>query len=71
MDEPTLGLDVLARRELWSEIEKLKGKMTVVLTTHYLEEAEALSDRVAVMLISRMSIPKTALGLWSWRYTMT
>ena len=49
LDEPTLGLDVLARRELWQVIEALRGRMTVVLTTHYLEEAEALSDRVGVM----------------------
>lgn len=49
LDEPTLGLDVLARRELWSLIEKLKGKMTVILTTHYLEEAEILSDRIGIM----------------------
>lgn len=49
LDEPTLGLDVLARRELWGLINKLKGKITVILTTHYLEEAEALSDRVAIM----------------------
>lgn len=49
LDEPTLGLDVRARRELWEEVRALKGKITVVLTTHYLEEAEALSDRVAVM----------------------
>ncbi|MCR4616258.1 MAG: ABC transporter ATP-binding protein [Clostridiales bacterium] len=49
LDEPTLGLDVLARRELWSIIEKLKGKITIILTTHYLEEAEHLSDRIAVM----------------------
>lgn len=50
LDEPTLGLDVLARRELWKEIESLKGKMTIILTTHYMEEAEALSDRIAVMI---------------------
>ena len=49
LDEPTLGLDVLARRELWRTIEALKGKMTIVLTTHYMEEAEALSDRIGVM----------------------
>lgn len=49
LDEPTLGLDVLARRELWQVIEKLKGKMTIILTTHYLEEAESLSDRVGIM----------------------
>jgi ABC-2 type transport system ATP-binding protein len=49
LDEPTLGLDVLARRELWHLIEKLKGKMTIILTTHYLEEAESLSDRIGIM----------------------
>ena len=49
LDEPTLGLDVLARRELWRTIESLKGKMTVILTTHYMEEAEALSDRIGIM----------------------
>lgn len=49
LDEPTLGLDVLARRELWEVVEGLKGKMTVILTTHYMEEAEALSDRVGIM----------------------
>lgn len=63
LDEPTLGLDVLARRELWNEIEKLKGKMTVVLTTHYLEEAEALSDRVAVMSAGRLAAVGTADAL--------
>lgn len=49
LDEPTLGLDVIARRELWKFIEELKHSATVVLTTHYMEEAEALSDRIAVM----------------------
>jgi ABC-2 type transport system ATP-binding protein len=49
LDEPTLGLDVIARSELWETIRKLKGKVTVVLTTHYMEEAEALSDRVGIM----------------------
>ncbi len=49
LDEPTLGLDVLARRELWRVIERLKGKITIILTTHYLEEAESLSDRVGIM----------------------
>lgn len=49
LDEPTLGLDVLARRELWKSIKRLKGKMTIVLTSHYLEEIEALCDRVAIM----------------------
>lgn len=49
LDEPTLGLDVLARRELWKTIESLKGKMTIILTTHYMEEAEALADRIGIM----------------------
>lgn len=49
LDEPTLGLDVLARAELWGMIRALKGKITIVLTTHYMEEAEALSDRIAIM----------------------
>ena len=49
LDEPTLGLDVLARRQLWREIEALKKNMTIVLTTHYMEEAEALADRIVIM----------------------
>ena len=49
LDEPTLGLDVISRRELWDIIFKLKGKVTIILTTHYMEEAEKLSDRVGVM----------------------
>lgn len=50
LDEPTLGLDVLARKGLWNIIRDLKGKVTIVLTTHYMEEAESLSDQVAVMV---------------------
>ena len=49
LDEPTLGLDVIARRELWKIINNMKGKITIILTTHYLEEAEALCDKVAIM----------------------
>lgn len=49
LDEPTLGLDVIARRELWSVIKKLRSRTTVILTTHYLEEAESLSDRIGIM----------------------
>ena len=49
LDEPTLGLDVFARRDLWKVIETLKGRVTIVLTTHYMEEAENLSDRICVM----------------------
>jgi ABC-2 type transport system ATP-binding protein len=58
LDEPTLGLDVLARRELWASIKALKGKVTIILTTHYLEEAEALSDRVGIMVNGKL----TAIG---------
>ena len=54
LDEPTLGLDVIARRELWKEIEKLRKKMTIILTTHYMEEAEALADRIGVMIKGKM-----------------
>lgn len=49
LDEPTLGLDVIARKELWSIIKELKGKITIILTTHYMEEAESLSDRIGIM----------------------
>ena len=49
LDEPTLGLDVLARSELWDVIRELKGKITIILTTHYMEEAETLSDRIGIM----------------------
>ena len=49
LDEPTLGLDVIAKRELWKAINNLKGKMTIILTTHYMEEAQQLSDRLAIM----------------------
>ena len=49
LDEPTLGLDVIARQELWDVIRSLKGKVTIVLTTHYMEEAAALSDRIGIM----------------------
>lgn len=63
LDEPTLGLDVLARRELWQVIEALRGRMTVVLTTHYLEEAEALSDRVGIMAHGQLKALGTAEAL--------
>ncbi len=49
LDEPTLGLDVLARQDLWQVIKELKGKITIILTTHYMEEARALADRIGVM----------------------
>ena len=63
LDEPTLGLDVLARRELWHVIEKLKGKITIILTTHYLEEAEALSDRIGIMAKGELKAEGTAAEL--------
>lgn len=49
LDEPTLGLDVISRKELWKVIKELKGKITIILTTHYMEEAKSLSDRVGIM----------------------
>ena len=54
LDEPTLGLDVIARHDLWKEIRSLKGKTTIVLTTHYMEEAAALSDRIGIMKNGRL-----------------
>lgn len=60
LDEPTLGLDVLARSDLWDVIRSLKGKVTIVLTTHYMEEAEALSDRIAIMKDGRLLVCDTA-----------
>ncbi len=63
LDEPTLGLDVLARRELWSVIRGLKGRATIILTTHYLEEAESLSDRVGIMAAGRLRAVGTAAEL--------
>lgn len=59
LDEPTLGLDVIARSDLWDIIRKLKGSVTVILTTHYMEEAESLSDRVAIMKNGKLLICDT------------
>ena len=59
LDEPTLGLDVLARSDLWDLIRSLKGKVTIILTTHYMEEAEALSDRIAIMQDGRLLLCDT------------
>lgn len=60
LDEPTLGLDVIARSELWDIIRSLKGKVTVLLTTHYMEEAEALSDRIGIMRDGKLLTVGTA-----------
>ena len=60
LDEPTLGLDVIARHDLWDAIRELKGKVTVILTTHYMEEAEALSDRIGIMKEGRLLAEGTA-----------
>ena len=60
LDEPTLGLDVLARSDLWDLIRSLKGKVTIILTTHYMEEAEALSDRIAIMKDGKLLLCDTA-----------
>ena len=54
LDEPTLGLDVIARRELWHTIKLLKQQMTIILTTHYMEEAESLADRIGIMKDGRL-----------------
>lgn len=63
LDEPTLGLDVIARRELWRVITRLKGKITIILTTHYMEEAEALSDQIGIMAKGRLKAIGTAAEL--------
>ena len=63
LDEPTLGLDVLARRELWQEIEALKSRITIVLTTHYMEEAERLADRVGIMANGKLRVCGTPAEL--------
>ncbi len=63
LDEPTLGLDVLARSDLWEVIRALKGKITIILTTHYMEEAEALSDEIGIMKDGRLLARGTAQAL--------
>ena len=60
LDEPTLGLDVLARHDLWKVIRSLKGRITIILTTHYMEEAESLSDRIGIMREGRLLAVGTA-----------
>ena len=63
LDEPTLGLDVIARSELWELIGAMKGKITIILTTHYMEEAEALSDRIGIMKDGKLLVVGTARQL--------
>ena len=63
LDEPTLGLDVISRSDLWDIIRSLKGEVTIILTTHYMEEAEALSDRVGIMRDGRLLICDTPSGI--------
>ena len=65
LDEPTLGLDVIARHELWDAIRSLKGRVTIILTTHYMEEAEALSDRIGIMKDGKLLICDTAKNILS------
>ena len=63
LDEPTLGLDVLARSDLWETIRALKGRVTIILTTHYMEEAEALSDRIGIIKNGKLLLVGTADGI--------
>ena len=63
LDEPTLGLDVIARSELWDLIRSLKGTVTIILTTHYMEEAEALSDQIGIMKDGKLLVSGTAGAL--------
>lgn len=63
LDEPTLGLDVIARHDLWELIRGLKGRITIILTTHYMEEAEALSDRIGIMKAGHLLATGTAAEL--------
>ena len=63
LDEPTLGLDVIARSELWDIIRALKGRVTVILTTHYMEEAEALADRIAIMKDGKLLLCDTPAAI--------
>ena len=69
LDEPTLGLDVIARSDLWEIIRALKGKVTIVLTTHYMEEAEALSDRIGIMRDGKLLICDTAENIKKFALT--
>lgn len=63
LDEPTLGLDVLARRELWASIKSLKGKVTIILTSHYMDEVENLADRIGIMIKGQLTTVGTVAEL--------
>ena len=63
LDEPTLGLDVLARRELWTSIKSLKGKVTIILTSHYMDEVENLADRIGIMIKGQLTTVGTVAEL--------
>ena len=63
LDEPTLGLDVLARRGLWQLIGELKGETAILLTTHSMEEAEALSDQIGILNRGRLAAVGTPAEL--------
>ena len=71
LDEPTLGLDVISRSELWDIITKLKGKITIILTTHYMEEAQVLSDKIAIMKNGRMLVVDTPNNIMALTNTNT
>ncbi len=70
LDEPTLGLDPHARRSVWHYIQKLKGEKTILLTTHYLEEADTLADTIAIMDLGKVIAKGTASEL-KQMYTST
>ena len=63
LDEPTLGLDVLARRELWTSIKSFKGKVTIILTSHYMDEVENLADRIGIMIKGQLTTVGTVAEL--------
>ncbi len=69
LDEPTLGLDVISRSELWDIIRSLKGKVTIILTTHYMDEAESLSDRIAIMKDGRLLVCDTGENIKDMAHT--
>lgn len=81
LDEPTLGLDPQARRAMWDFISKLKGEKTILLTTHYMEEADFLADNIGIMDEGRIvalgtshelktrGIEKTTMIIHAWNIT--